>query len=116
MKELKKNQYILLNYILKCIPKFIKKNVNLKKINNDIVITTREENLILLLNFLKNNFFLQFKTLISITAVDYPEKSDRFELNYFLLSYKLNLRLIIKITTSDIHPVKSVTSLYNSAN
>ena len=40
----------------------------------------------------KNNQLLQFKTLISITAVDYPKNKDRFEVNYFLLSYKLKIK------------------------
>ena len=65
---------------------------------------------------MKNHYQLQFKTLISITAVDYPNKLDRFEVNYFLLSYKLNTRLIIKINTTDTNPIKSITSIYSSAS
>ena len=68
------------------------------------------------MNFLKNNYFLQFKSLISITAVDYPDKKDRFEVNYFLLSYKLNTRIIVKISTNDVTPIKSISSIFSSAN
>jgi NADH/F420H2 dehydrogenase subunit C len=69
-----------------------------------------------LITFLKDNQLLQFKTLISITAVDYPKNKNRFEINYFLLSYKLNTRIIIKLNTSDILPVPSITSIFKGAN
>ena len=59
---------------------------------------------------------MQFKTLISITAVDYPKNKNRFEINYFLLSYKLNTRIIIKLYTSDTKPVPSVTNVFKGAN
>ncbi len=117
--ELKKQNlttYNLLNYLIKVIPKCLTEKVNFKLLDNTITLTTNNSNLILLVNFLKNNYFLQFKTLISITAVDYPEKKERFEVNYFLLSYKLNTRIIIKIVTDDITPIPTITSIYSSAN
>ena len=117
--ELKKHNhsiYNIINYLIKVVPTCIKNTISFKLVDNTITLTTNNSNLILLLNFLKNNYFLQFKTLISITAVDYPERKDRFEVNYFLLSYKLNTRIIIKITTNDITPINSITSIYSSAN
>ena len=117
--ELKKQNhsiYNILNYLIKVIPTCIKNTVSFKLVDNTITLATNNFNLILLLNFLKNNYFLQFKTLISITAVDYPERKNRFEINYFLLSYKLNTRIIIKITTNDVTPINSITSIYSSAN
>lgn len=110
-----KNTYNLLNFLLKTIPLFlIKLQVNIKE--NLIIITTKHEHLLNLITFLKDNQLLQFKTLISITAVDYPKNKNRFEINYFLLSYKLNTRIIIKLNTSDILPVPSITSIFKGAN
>ena len=114
-KEIK-NTLNFVNFLIKVIPKFINKNIDIKLEDNSISITTNQKNLILLLNFLKNNYLLQFKTLISITAVDYPERPDRFEINYFLLSYKLNKRIIIKVNTNDVIPVPSITNVFSSAN
>lgn len=114
-KEIK-NTLNFVNFLIKIIPKFINKNIDIKLSDNSITITTDKKNLILLLNFLKNNYLLQFKTLISITAVDYPERHDRFEINYFLLSYKLNKRIIIKVNTNDVTPVSSITNVFSSAN
>jgi NADH-quinone oxidoreductase subunit C len=110
-----KNTYNLLSFLLKTIPLFlIKLQVNIKE--NLIIITTKHEYLLNLITFLKDNQLLQFKTLISITAVDYPKNKNRFEINYFLLSYKLNTRIIIKLNTSDILPVPSITSIFKGAN
>lgn len=110
------NTFNFINFLIKAIPQYINKNINFKLSDDSISITTDKKNLILLLNFLKNNYLLQFKTLISITAVDYPERSNRFEINYFLLSYKLNKRIIIKVHTNDVTPVPSITNLFSSAN
>jgi len=110
------NCYNLTNFLLKTIPKFLKSGININHREQTITILVGKTNLINLLKFLKNNSLLQFKTLISITAVDYPENKNRFEVNYFLLSYKLNTRLIIKVYTNDTTPIPSITSIYSGAN
>lgn len=115
-KKLNNTQFNLLNYLIKVIPNYLTNTITINLTTDVITIKTTSSKLVLLLNFLKNNYFLQFKTLVSITAVDYPERQDRFEVNYFLLSYKLNKRLIIKVTTNDLTPVPSITSIYNSAS
>jgi NADH:ubiquinone oxidoreductase subunit C len=112
----KENSYNLINYLINILSFNFAKKVILRKQEDNITIICTENNLIFFLNFLKNHYQLQFKTLISITAVDYPNKLDRFEVNYFLLSYKLNTRLIIKINTTDTNPIKSITSIYSSAS
>jgi len=110
-----KNTFNLVNYLIRSVPKFIQK-VRINTKSNNITLYTNNNMLLDLLNFLKNNQLLQFKTLISITAVDYPKNDKRFEVNYFLLSYKLNTRLIIKLYTNDTEPVNSVTPIYKGAN
>src|SRR6187399_2660650 len=62
--------------------------------------------LVLLLNiFYYYNFFIDFKSsmilnfeiLIFFTGVYYPDISNEIELIYFIISYKLNLRVISKL-------------------
>lgn len=116
MKQKQLTNFNLLNYLIKVLPNFFKNSQTIFKIcNNDIIIFANNKNLINILNFLKNNYFLQFKTLISITAVDYPKETNRFEINYFLLSYKLNTRIVLKLKTDGITPVPSITSIYKGA-
>ena len=108
--------YKLMNYILSLFPYYLNEVVIVKYEEDSLVIVVKKQNLILLLNFLKNHYWLKFKTLISITAIDFPEREERFEVNYFLLSHKLSRRIIIRVSTNDITPIPSITSLYKSAN
>ena len=112
--SLKANYFIY--FLIKNIPKYLSNKIIYKIQEYTISIWTSSNNLINLLEFLKKSYFLQFKTLISITAVDYPENSNRFEINYFLLSYKLNQRIILKINTNDINPIMSITEIYKSSD
>ena len=46
---------------------------------------------------LKNSMVLNFESLVDFTSLHYPDILNEIELNYFILSYKLNLRFILKI-------------------
>jgi len=63
---------------------------------------------------LRNSSLTQFRVLNDICVVDYPEKLDRFEINYNLLSVKHNFRLFVKSYTSAY--VSSISKIFNSAN
>ena len=66
--------------------------------------------------FLKTNSKCKFKQLIDITAVDYPEKKNRFEIVYLLLSHENNLRILISTNIEEETKVPSVTKIFPSAN
>ena len=74
------------------------------------------ENLSSTLLFLKTNEKCKFKQLIDITAVDYPEKEERFKIVYLLLSHEYNLRIIINSYINEKTKVSSVTKIFPSAN
>merc|ERR1712032_1441091 len=59
---------------------------------------------------------MQFKTLIDITAIDFLNNHNRFELVYSLLSIRYNLRIFIKIYLNDLFITKTSSNLYLSAN
>jgi hypothetical protein len=48
-------------------------------------------------SFLRDHVNTQFKCLIDITAVDFPERASRFEVVYHLLSPRWNNRIRIKV-------------------
>jgi len=108
-------KFNLLIYLLKILPYLLSHKIILNLKQKSLTIYINKINLIFLLNFFKKHNLLCFKTLIGITVVDYPQNIDRFELNYFLLSYKLNCRLIVKILINDYVPMLSVISIYNSS-
>ncbi len=107
--------YNLIIYLIKILPYNFFNKITYKINDNTIILYINRTNLHFLVNFLKKHNQLQFKTLVAITSVDFPENKDRFEINYFLLSYFLNLRIIIKIITNDVTPIESIHLIHSSA-
>ena len=65
---------------------------------NQVILNVNNENLLSFLNFLKNDQYLSFDTLIDITAIvnsELEEHSARFSVVYNLLSTSKNHRLRI---------------------
>jgi len=56
-----------------------------------------------------------FQQLMDIAGVDYPDRAERFEVVYCLLSVTRNLRLIVKVSTDEATPVPTVTTLWPNA-
>jgi NADH-quinone oxidoreductase subunit C len=54
----------------------------------------------------------EYQQLMEIAGVDYPERPERFEVVYCLLSLTRNHRLHVHVTTDAETPVPSVTSLW----
>ena len=53
-----------------------------------------------------------YQQLMEIAGADYPERPERFEVNYHLLSITENHRIRFKLTTDESTAVPSVTSLW----
>jgi len=83
--------------------------------HDELSITTQRASLVKLMTFLRDDSNCQFKVLVDVTAVDYPERDERFEVVYNLLSVALNQRIRIKVTTDETAPVPSVTSVFSTA-
>ena len=80
-----------------------------------LFITIKKEYLKEILDILKNDQSLRFKSLMDIWGVDYPDKNERFEVNYQLLSIYLNVRIVLRLTVEEFEGVDSVSSLFSSA-
>ena len=91
--------------------------VKTSKISFDqLVIKINVEDLYSTILYFKTNEKCKFKQLIDITAVDYPEKDQRFKIVYFLLSHENNLRIIINVNIEEKIVVPSITKIFPSAN
>ena len=53
-----------------------------------------------------------YQQLMEIAGVDYPERAERFEVVYHLLSVTRNHRLRVRVTTDEEQPVPTVTGVY----
>lgn len=99
-------------YIQKCVPKGIQSIV----LNKDLLIINLDrEVLVDFLSFLRDHSLLRFSQLLDIWGVDHPERKERFEVNYLLLSLKLNTRVVVRVRANEQSIVDSVTELFSSA-
>jgi len=61
---------------------------------------------------LRDNPMLQYQQLMEIAGVDYPDRAERFEICYHLLSVTRNHRIRVKVMTDEEKPVPSVTGIW----
>ena len=54
-------------------------------------------------------------SLLDISVVDYPNRLNRFELNYVFLLYGIKVRFIIKTFVDKYTPIKSISNIFSSA-
>jgi NADH dehydrogenase (ubiquinone) Fe-S protein 3 len=85
-------------------------------LKNEIVCIVQPHHLSFVLAFLKKHTNCQYKVLTSITGTDYPERFDRFEIAYELLSLRFNHRVRIKTYIKEKGSIESAVKEYSSAN
>ncbi len=83
--------------------------------NGEAIVHIKPASLETVLWFLRDDEQCLFKQLIDIAGVDYPDRDNRFEVVYQLLSLKHNIRLRIKLQTDDKTPVPSAAGVFSSA-
>jgi NADH-quinone oxidoreductase subunit C len=82
----------------------------------ELVIMARAEQIGAVLTFLRDDPRCLFQTLIDICGVDYPERTQRFEVVYHLLSMRKNHRIRVKVMAGDVVPVPSVIGVFPAAD
>ena len=68
------------------------------------------------LTFLRDDPQCHFGCLIDICGVDYPEREQRFDVIYHLLSPWQNRRVRVRVKTDEATPVPSAVSVFAGAN
>ncbi len=82
----------------------------------ELTLVIQRESITKVLTYLRDHGDYLFKQLIDLCGVDYPEREQRFEVVYHLLSVKYNRRLRLKVHTDENSPVPSATAVYSAAN
>ncbi len=72
--------------------------------------------LVALVADLKDDPACKFNTLIDITAIDYPQDPERFELVYIFLSMYTNARVRVKTRAGEDAMVPSLVDVFPAAN
>jgi len=65
---------------------------------------------------LKNSMILKFNSLTDLTALHYPDLLNELELNYLILSYKLNFRFLLKFLIKKEDLIISLNEIYLNSN
>jgi NADH-quinone oxidoreductase subunit C len=82
----------------------------IKDKNFELTIGVAREKLASVLETLRDQF--AYQQLMEIAGVDYPDRAERFEVVYHLLSVTKNHRLRVKVRTDEDNPVPTVTHLW----
>ena len=80
----------------------------------ELTLVAPRERIVEVLTALRDQF--GFQPLLDLCGVDYPDRKERFEVVYHLLSLTRNARLRVKVSTDETQPVPSVISAYPAAN
>jgi NADH-quinone oxidoreductase subunit C len=78
----------------------------------EITLTVKRDEIANALKALRDTSGLEYQQLMEIAGVDYPDRPERFEVVYQLLSLTRNRRLRVKVATDEATPVPSVTGLW----
>ncbi|SMC72772.1 NADH-quinone oxidoreductase subunit C [Primorskyibacter flagellatus] len=83
---------------------------------DELTVDVARANIVGFVEFLKADRTCQFSTLVDITAVDYPERAQRFDVVYHFLSMYQNHRIRLRVAVRDDEMVPSITDVHASAN
>lgn len=78
----------------------------------EIMLLVKRESIVDALRALRDTPGLEYQQLMEIAGVDYPDRAERFDVNYCLLSLTKNRRIKVKVVTDEHTPVPSVTGLW----
>lgn len=78
--------------------------------HDEVSITVTRESVADVIRLLRDDF--AYQQLMEIAGVDYPERAERFEVVYHLLSVTKNHRLRVRVCTDEIAPVPTVTEIF----
>jgi NADH-quinone oxidoreductase subunit C len=82
----------------------------------ELTLTIAGANLVSVMEFLKADSSCKFSSLVDITAVDYPERAQRFDVVYHLLSMYQNQRIRVRLAVGEQGMVPSLIPVHPSAN
>ena len=76
----------------------------------EVSLTVARERIAEICTILRDRF--EYQQLMEIAGVDYPQRAERFDVVYHLLSVTRNHRIRLRVTTDEEMPVPSVTGVW----
>lgn len=87
--------------------------VTAKEQHSEVVLTVARDRVEDALRLLRDEH--EYQQLMEMAGVDFPDRVERFEVVYMLLSVTKNHRLMVKVSASEATPVPTVTTLWPNA-
>jgi NADH-quinone oxidoreductase subunit C len=84
-----------------------------KEEHGEIVLTVQRDKIAGALALLRE--LHDYQQLMEIAGADYPDRAERFEVVYMLLSVTRNHRVMVKVNAAEDTPVPTVTTLWPNA-
>ena len=81
--------------------------------HGEIILTAKREQIETVLQTLRDEH--EYQQLMELAGADYPDRAERFEVVYMLLSLTRNHRIMVKLSTDENTPVPPVTNLWPNA-
>ena len=85
-------------------------------VRGELNVWVKRDSVVAAATYLRDDPGCDFKMLIDVCGVDYPDREERFEVVYHLLSHRQNQRIRMKVATDEDTPVPSVSGVFNAAN
>jgi len=82
----------------------------------ELTLAVERSRIVEVIAFLRDAPAYRFSQLIDLCGADYPERAERFEIVYHLLSVHQNLRVRLKTSTDGAQPVPTLVGVYPAAN
>ncbi|MBX7247648.1 MAG: NADH-quinone oxidoreductase subunit C [Caulobacteraceae bacterium] len=84
--------------------------------HGELNVTVAREQIGPFLTLLRDDPEFRFQQLVDLTCVDYPERTQRFDVVYHLLSLVKNVRIRVKLATDEQTPVPSIIPVHPCAD
>ena len=82
----------------------------------ELTLVVQASDIVYALTYLRDDPACGFRCFIDLCGADYPQREQRFEVVYHLLSLRHNARIRVKVQTDEVTPVPSIIEVFPAAN
>ncbi|HEY8596521.1 MAG TPA: NADH-quinone oxidoreductase subunit C [Devosiaceae bacterium] len=82
----------------------------------ELTVEVSRAEIVKVIRYLRDDSQCRFVNITDICGVDYPDREERFDVVYHLMSPTRNLRIRVKLTTDEHNLVPSITEVFPGAD
>ncbi|WP_375455834.1 NADH-quinone oxidoreductase subunit C [uncultured Methylobacterium sp.] len=85
-------------------------------VRDELTLVVQGSDIVYATTFLRDDPACAFRCFLDLCGADYPNRAQRFDVVYHLLSLRHNARIRVKVRTDETTPVPSVIDVFPGAN